>query len=72
MTHLFTNDSDETAIFDRVQCQGGGLETIYMTSHFSDHTKNRFIIIISIATPILAGIGFILYRRNKRKPVKKY
>jgi len=65
VTHLFTNDS-EYSHFDRIQCQGGGLESIYISSHFSDQTAHRFILAISIAAPILAGSGFILYLRNRR------
>ncbi|MEF3328071.1 MULTISPECIES: hypothetical protein [Oceanobacillus] len=65
VTHLFTNDN-EYSHFDRIQCRGGGLESIYISSHFSDQTAHRFIFALSIATPILTGSGFILYRRNQK------
>ncbi|GGP13747.1 hypothetical protein [Oceanobacillus neutriphilus] len=65
VTHLFTNDGDYSH-FDRIQCQDGGLESIFISSHFSDQTAHRLIIAISIATPVLVGTGFILYRRNQR------
>ncbi|WP_339177388.1 hypothetical protein [Oceanobacillus sp. FSL W7-1293] len=65
VTHLFTNDG-EYSHFDRIQCQGEGIESIYISSHFSDQTALRFILALSIATPVLAGTGFILYRRNQK------
>lgn len=65
VTHLFTNDG-EYSHFDRIQCQGGGLESIFISSHFSGQTAYRLIIAVSIATPVLVGTGFILYRRNQR------
>ncbi|CEI83831.1 MULTISPECIES: hypothetical protein [Oceanobacillus] len=65
VTHLFTNDG-EYSHFDRIQCQGGDVESIYISSHFSDQTAHRFIFALSIATPILTGSGFILYRRNQK------
>lgn len=59
---LFVNDGDYT-VFDRISCEGGGLEQIYMSTRLS-MDKARIIIIASlVAAPLAGGFGIVLFRR---------
>lgn len=52
-------------VFDRISCQGGGLEQIHLSNRFPMDKARKIIIASLVATPLLGGFGIFLFRRVK-------
>ncbi|MCJ7843544.1 hypothetical protein MUB24_22245 [Lederbergia sp. NSJ-179] len=55
-------DGDYT-VFDRISCEGGGLEQIHLSNRFPMDKARKIIITSLVATPLLVGFGIFLFRR---------
>lgn len=57
-------DGDYT-VFDRISCEGGGLEQIHMSTRFPMDKARTFMTALLVATPIVGGFGIVLFRRTR-------
>ncbi|RWR12622.1 hypothetical protein QNH23_16385 [Siminovitchia fortis] len=57
-------DGDYT-VFDRISCEGGGLEEIYLSNRFPMDKARKIIISLLVTTPLVGGFGIFLFRRTR-------
>lgn len=51
--------------FDRISCEGGGLEQIHLSNRYPMDKAQKMIIVSLVATPLVGGFGIFLFRRTR-------
>lgn len=52
-------------VFDRVSCEGGGLEEIHLSNRFPIDRARKIMIGSLVATPLVGGLGIVLFKRTR-------
>lgn len=52
-------------LFDRISCEGDGLEKIHLSNRFPMDKAQKIMIVLLVATPLAGGLGIILFRRTR-------